>query len=77
MCSRFTLTEDDGDFLAGRLGVSTDALANYRPRYNIAPLQEHFIITTEYENRKLLPARWGSCLTGPSTGAVLSVQSML
>jgi putative SOS response-associated peptidase YedK len=35
------------------------ALAHYRPQYNIAPQQEHFIVTTEYENRKLAPAKWG------------------
>jgi len=57
MCSRFSLAEDN-DFLAARLGVSAMALANYRPRYNIAPQQEHFIVTTEYENRKLAPAKW-------------------
>jgi putative SOS response-associated peptidase YedK len=58
MCSRFSLAEDH-DFLAARLGVSAMALANYRPRYNIAPQQEHFIVTSEYENRKLAPAKWG------------------
>ena len=58
MCSRFSLAEDN-DFLAARLGVSAMALANYRPRYNIAPQQEHFIVTTEYEHRKLAPAKWG------------------
>jgi putative SOS response-associated peptidase YedK len=57
MCSRFSLAEDI-DFLAARLGVSAMALANYPPRYNIAP-QEHFIVTTEYENRKLASAKWG------------------
>ena len=59
MCSRFSLAEDK-DFLAARLGVSAMALANYRPRYNIAPQQEHFIVTTEYENRKLAPAKMGA-----------------
>jgi putative SOS response-associated peptidase YedK len=58
MCSRFSLAEDH-DFLAARLGVSAMALVNYRPRYNIAPQQEHFIVTTEYEHRKLAPAKWG------------------
>jgi putative SOS response-associated peptidase YedK len=58
MCSRFSLAEER-DFLAGRLGVSAIALANYRPRYNIAPQQEHFIVTSEYENRKLTASRWG------------------
>ena len=32
---------------------------NYRPRYNITPRQEHFIVTTEYENRKLTRAKSG------------------
>ena len=58
MCSRFSLAEER-DFLAARLGVSAIALANYRPRYNIAPQQEHFIVTTEYERRKLTTAKWG------------------
>jgi putative SOS response-associated peptidase YedK len=58
MCSRFSLAEDN-DLLAVRLGVSAMALAHYRLRYNIAPQQEHFIVTTEYENRKLAPAKWG------------------
>jgi putative SOS response-associated peptidase YedK len=53
------LVAEDKDLLAARLGVSAMALANYRPRYNIAPQQEHFIVTTEYENRKLAPAQWG------------------
>ena len=57
MCSRFSLAEDY-DFLAAQLGVSAMALANYRPRYNIAPQQEHFIVTSEYENRQLAPAKW-------------------
>jgi len=58
VCSRFSLAEER-DSLAARLGVSALSLANYRPRYNIAPRQEHFIVTTEYENRKLLRAKWG------------------
>ena len=58
MCSRFSLAEER-DFLAARLGVSAAALANYRPRYNIAPQQEHFIVTTEHERRKLMAAKWG------------------
>ena len=58
MCSRFSLAEER-DLLAARLGVSAMSLAHYRPRYNIAPRQEHFIVTTVYENRKLTRARWG------------------
>jgi putative SOS response-associated peptidase YedK len=58
MCSRFSLAEAR-DFLVVRLGVSAIALANYWPRYNIAPQQEHFIVTTESERRKVTAARWG------------------
>jgi putative SOS response-associated peptidase YedK len=59
VCGRFTLTESDRDVLAERLGVSAAALADYRPRYNIAPLQDHFVVATEYENHKIVPAKWG------------------
>ena len=69
MCSRFSLAEER-DFLATRLGVSAIALANYRPRYNIAPQQEHFIITTEYQTRKLTAAKWG-LVTNTSTAPQL------
>jgi putative SOS response-associated peptidase YedK len=61
MCGRFTLTESDREVLAERLGVSVAALGDYRPRYNIAPLQDHFVVATEYENHKIVPAKWGAC----------------
>jgi len=53
------LTRRDGRELAAELGVPDDAFSDYRPRYNIAPMQRHFIVTTEFENRKVVPARWG------------------
>src|ERR1035437_5051102 len=59
MCGRFTLTRRDGRELAAELGVPDNAFSDYRPRYNIAPMQRHFIVTTEFENRKVVPARWG------------------
>jgi len=59
MCGRFTLTWDDLNALATELGVAQEYLADYKPRYNIAPLQRHFIVTTEYENHRLTPAKWG------------------
>ena len=73
MCSRFSLAEDN-DFLAARLGVSAMALANYPPRYNITP-QEHFIVTTEYENRKLASAKWG-LVFNPGKPAAPSIRSI-
>lgn len=59
MCGRFTLTRRDRHELAAELGVADESLADYRPRYNIAPLQNHFVVTLERENRKIIPARWG------------------
>ena len=53
------MTRRDGRELAAELGVPDDAFSDYRPRYNIAPMQRHFIVTTEFENRKVVPARWG------------------
>lgn len=31
----------------------------YRPRYNIAPTDDHWILRSKYERRELLPAKWG------------------
>jgi len=59
MCGRFTLTWNDSNALAAELGVAQECLADYKPRYNIAPMQRHFIVAAEYENHKLIPARWG------------------
>ena len=61
MCGRFTLTRQDREELARELGVSPEDFgeAEYRPRYNVAPLQRHWIVRLEQEDRRLLPARWG------------------
>ena len=59
MCGRFTLTRRDPAQLALELGVLADALKDYRPRYNIAPADPHWIVRMKYEDREVLPARWG------------------
>jgi putative SOS response-associated peptidase YedK len=59
MCGRFGLTREASSELAYLLGVDEADLSFHRPRYNIAPTQEHFILISEYERRKVLPARWG------------------
>ena len=61
MCGRFTLTRQDRISLARELGVPVGQLPEdkYRPRYNIAPTQKHWIVRMEYEERDMLPARWG------------------
>ncbi len=61
MCGRFTLTTKDFRALALELGAvaAADDAARYRPRYNIAPTDEHWILRTKQEERQLLPAKWG------------------
>lgn len=60
MCGRFTLTLPDFEELARLLGVEPDAqlAARYRPRYNVAPSDAHWILA-EPAGKALLPARWG------------------
>ena len=61
MCGRFTLTWEEWRQVANALGVQDerDMAARYRPRFNIAPTDEHFIVTSEFERRKSQSARWG------------------
>ncbi len=59
MCGRFTITRRDRNSLAAELGVPVDSFADYRPRYNIAPTQDYFVVSIKFENREVIPARWG------------------
>ena len=59
MCGRFTLTYRKAELLAAELGVPVESLGDYRPRYNIAPTDSHWIMRMRYEDRELLPAKWG------------------
>ena len=59
MCGRFTITRRDGNMLAAELGVDADSFVDYRPRYNVAPTQMHYVVRVKFENREVLPARWG------------------
>src|SRR5439155_23432442 len=59
MCGRFTLTHREARTLAAELGVSVADLLGYRPRYNIAPTDDHWIVRTRYEDRQARPAKWG------------------
>jgi len=45
--------------LAAELGVGGDSFVDYRPRYNLAPTQMHYVVRIKFENREVLPARWG------------------
>jgi putative SOS response-associated peptidase YedK len=55
------LTWNEWRQVAGALGIEyeSDAAASYRPRFNIAPTDQHFIFTAEFERRKAHRARWG------------------
>ena len=60
MCGRFTLTVAERHMVAEMLGVDPESIPeDYRPRYNIAPTDPHFIVTSRYEQRRATSARWG------------------
>lgn len=61
MCGRFTLTIEDRELLAALLGVSPEQVdAAWHPRWNVAPMQEHFVVRARGgEDRELLRATWG------------------
>ena len=61
MCGRFTLTRKDFRQLAAELGAEFEepVATLYRPRYNIAPTDQHWILRNKNEERQLLPAKWG------------------
>ena len=57
MCGRYTLSHREAEQLAFELGVPVEQLADYQPRYNIAPAQRQWIVRTEFEEREALQAR--------------------
>ncbi len=61
MCGRFTLTRRKLEELAASLDaeVLPDDAPLYRPRYNIAPTDPHWILRTKREERQLISAKWG------------------
>jgi putative SOS response-associated peptidase YedK len=59
MCGRFTLTRQNRRELAQLLGVDENDLRDYRARYNIAPTDQHFVVTSKYERRTARTATWG------------------
>ncbi len=44
--------------------MPADSFNDYRPRYNVAPTQKHFIVRIKYENREVIPATWGLVRSG-------------
>ena len=56
MCGRFTLGIENQEILAKLLGVEADAFLqqHYRPRYNIAPTDDHWLLRVKAEQRCLV-----------------------
>lgn len=61
MCGRYTLTKKDFRDLARELDATFDdaVIAQYRPRYNVAPTDQSWIVREKREQRQLMPAGWG------------------
>lgn len=60
MCGRFTLSVEGREELAAAIGVPVEQVPDsWNARYNIAPMQRHFVVRQEREDRDLLVARWG------------------
>lgn len=61
MCGRFTLTIHQFEAVVEALGATVVGAGPeaYRPRYNIAPGSEHWMLLSEERRRALVPARWG------------------
>ena len=78
MCGRFTLTWDEWRRVAETLRIDDDGdvAASYRPRFNIAPTDQHFIVTSEFERRRVQRARWGLVnRRAPTAGAPASAST--
>jgi putative SOS response-associated peptidase YedK len=62
MCGRMTLSKRELAEIADELAALFDveAAAAYRPRYNVAPTDQHFVVLRAVGGgRRLEPARWG------------------
>ncbi len=61
MCGRFTLIVPTYEVLAQALGIVPNAeqAALYRPRYNVAPTDPHWVLRLRHHTRELVGARWG------------------
>lgn len=64
MCGRMTLTLPDFEGLVAFLGVegSDELRAEYRPRFNVAPTDRHFLVVAAPaapHGRTLVRGRWG------------------
>jgi putative SOS response-associated peptidase YedK len=67
MCGRYALTRPDFQGLLESLGATAapESAAIYKPRYNVAPGQSHWLIRLANDERRLEPATWGFSHLGP------------
>lgn len=61
MCGRISLGASSVGDVAAHFDASfaPEDAALYRPRFNLAPTQRHFVVQRESEARRLAPATWG------------------
>jgi putative SOS response-associated peptidase YedK len=61
MCARFTLASHDVELVARALAAEVDpeSARLYRPRWNVAPTDKHWIVRLEGGGRRMVPARFG------------------
>lgn len=66
MCGRFTLTTREVNDLARALAAEVDAAAArlHRPRWNVAPTDEHWVVRLEGGRRVLRRSRFGVTARG-------------
>jgi len=75
MCGRISLGSSSVADVAAFFGarVEPEHVPLYRPRYNVAPTQRHWIVQRELGERRLVPATWGF----PSTTGRLLVNGRI
>ncbi len=75
MCGRFTLTTRDVHDLARALRAEVDeeAARRHRPRWNVAPTDEHWVVLLEHGRRVLRRARFG--VEAPDGQLVINARS--
>lgn len=61
MCGRISLGESTVGDVAAFFGARVEEvhIPLYRPRYNVAPTQQHWILQRQLGERRLVPATWG------------------
>lgn len=71
MCGRVTLTVDDPSEVAAwvEAEISAEDARIYRPRYNAAPSDVHWIVKADAGHRRMVPAAWGLKRTVKVKGA--------